>query len=912
MSKGRQSGSRRESGLTGLLLDLSSDWYWEQDASLRFSRVEARNPAEAALADSIVGKLRWETGVEVEGGWDAHRAVLDARAPFRDVLMWRRFPDGRRRYMSVSGEPMYDDAGAFCGYRGIGRDITKQKRMQQLLKLQQAVIGCLAEASTMAEALSAALRVICEAESWDCAEFWRYDPAANGLRRYVHWSREDDLDMVRFIEASKGLVVKPGSGLVGTVWQTDELMWLADSEEDPRGLRKTLAEPDGLRGRALLPVHYGSGVGGVLGFYCRRARPTDKRLIQALNAIVTQVGQFLQRLQAEEAVRQSEARFRSLTNLSSDWYWEQDAEFRFTRLEGRQVAGGDNSLRQRLIGARRWETDLEIEGGWDAHRELLNARRPFYNVGMRRTMADGRVRYLSVSGEPVFDAEGVFSGYRGVGREITTEKRGEQLLQLEHKVARTLASAENASAAVDAVIRAVCEAEGWSCGRAFRVDDASEQLVFQQGWSVGDAAFERFIADSKSRTYRPGEGLAGRAWESGQAIWSADVTRDPRVHPGTIAQASQIGIHGVFAFPFVAENKIIGVVSFSSPRVREPDERLLEAARVIGSHLGQFVQRAQAEESLRESEARFRSLTQMSSDFFWESDAEYRLVQLVHGPNYPAAYMGRGVVGKAPWDIPSRSPDEAGWAAHRTLIERRLAFREFEFSRTMPDGAVRHFSISGDPRFSSEGEFVGYRGVGRDVTEIALAREHIASLAYSDPLTGLANRTSLGPSLDQAVQRARRRRGKLAVVFVDLDGFKQINDLHGHDAGDALLVEVGVRLRAHLRSSDLVARLGGDEFLVVLEEVTDSAPVETVAHKLLGEVERPYYIGSAVAHVTASIGISVYPDDASDAIALMKHADTAMYSAKQSGKGTFRFYSAGPAANEPASGSGAATSASPG
>jgi diguanylate cyclase (GGDEF)-like protein len=261
--------------------------------------------------------------------------------------------------------------------------------------------------------------------------------------------------------------------------------------------------------------------------------------------------------------------------------------------------------------------------------------------------------------------------------------------------------------------------------------------------------------------------------------------------------------------------------------------------------------------------------------------------------------MGSGVQGKVPWELPSVSPDEAGWNAHRAVIGKRLPFRDFEFARAMPDGMVRHFSISGDPRFSAEGEFLGYRGVGRDVTEIALAREHISSLAYSDPLTGLANRTSLAHSLDQAVQRARRRHGKLAVVFVDLDGFKQINDLHGHDAGDALLVGVAGRLRANLRSSDLVARLGGDEFLVVLEEVTDAAPVEIVAKKLLSEMGLPYSLGDVEACVTASIGISVYPDDASDAFALMKHSDMAMYAAKQAGKNTLRFFTAGPAANQP-------------
>jgi diguanylate cyclase (GGDEF)-like protein len=254
------------------------------------------------------------------------------------------------------------------------------------------------------------------------------------------------------------------------------------------------------------------------------------------------------------------------------------------------------------------------------------------------------------------------------------------------------------------------------------------------------------------------------------------------------------------------------------------------------------------------------------------------------------------VLGKTPWDIPSVSPDEAGWAAVRNLMERRVPVRDFEFARRVGEGAVRYFSVSGEARHDAEGSFSGYRGVGRDVTEIALARERISSLAYTDPLTGLANRTSLGASLEQAVSRARRRNARLAVVFIDLDGFKQINDMHGHDAGDLLLVEMAARLRKHLRASDLVARLGGDEFLVVLEDIQDLVSVDVVARKLLAEVTHPYATAAgAELRVTASIGVSVLPDDALDAIGLMKHADTAMYAAKQAGKNTLRFYSATPA-----------------
>ena len=137
------------------------------------------------------------------------------------------------------------------------------------------------------------------------------------------------------------------------------------------------------------------------------------------------------------------------------------------------------------------------------------------------------------------------------------------------------------------------------------------------------------------------------------------------------------------------------------------------------------------------------------------------------------------------------------------------------------------------------------------------------------------------------------------MIFLDLDGFKQINDAYGHDAGDALLIELAARLRDNLRASDLIARLGGDEFLVVLEEVTDPEPVEVVANKLLIETVRPYTLPGAQASVTASIGISMFPDDAADAVALMKHSDIAMYAAKQAGKNTCRFYSSGPAANDP-------------
>ncbi|OPG69912.1 GGDEF-domain containing protein [Pseudomonas ogarae] len=170
--------------------------------------------------------------------------------------------------------------------------------------------------------------------------------------------------------------------------------------------------------------------------------------------------------------------------------------------------------------------------------------------------------------------------------------------------------------------------------------------------------------------------------------------------------------------------------------------------------------------------------------------------------------------------------------------------------------------------------------------------ENVEYLAYHDGLTALPNRSLFSKLLSQSIGEASRYHRQLAVLFLDLDRFKQVNDTLGHDAGDQLLKEVALRLKACLRTSDTVARLGGDEFVILLPELSDDKDVATTAQKILGAIARPFNLQGQEFRVTASVGISVFPQDGLDEQTLKKNADIAMYQAKQCGKNNFQFYSA--------------------
>src|SRR5881628_538385 len=228
---------------------------------------------------------------------------------------------------------------------------------------------------------------------------------------------------------------------------------------------------------------------------------------------------------------------------------------------------------------------------------------------------------------------------------------------------------------------------------------------------------------------------------------------------------------------------------------------------------------------------------------------------------------------------------------------------------TLADGRQRIVHVEAEPEFNEHGNLVGYTGIVQDVTDRRLAEDRIRHLANFDTLTGLPNRRQLIWRAERALEQGRRLGHQVALLLIDLDRFKVINDTLGHGAGDELLMEVSRRLRSCVRHSDqvldpslesmgarshrsleAVGRLGGDEFVALLPEVSDERDAERVATRILDLMRKPIFVGSQECFVTASVGIALYPRDGTSVADLLRNSDVAMYSVKSAGRNAASLY----------------------
>jgi diguanylate cyclase (GGDEF)-like protein/PAS domain S-box-containing protein len=294
-------------------------------------------------------------------------------------------------------------------------------------------------------------------------------------------------------------------------------------------------------------------------------------------------------------------------------------------------------------------------------------------------------------------------------------------------------------------------------------------------------------------------------------------------------------------------------------------------------------------DALRANGEAFQALVQHSQDIITVHDAEGLTLYESPSASRVLGHPPGALVGRVPFESVHPKDLARARVAFNRLIEGESSGLPVEFRFRHAEGHWIHLEALG----SNLLDHPGIRGVvltSRDVSERKKAEARAQYLTQHDGLTGLPNRLLMNDRLQQAIVQARRSGSQVALMFIDLDRFKMVNDSFGHMTGDSLLKQVAARLVRCLRDTDTVARLGGDEFTIMLPDVAGAQMVGEVAQRVLGEFAQPFSDGDQELFVSASIGISLFPRDATAPDELVKHADTAMYSAKDSGRNNYRYF----------------------
>jgi len=447
------------------------------------------------------------------------------------------------------------------------------------------------------------------------------------------------------------------------------------------------------------------------------------------------------------------------------------------------------------------------------------------------------------------------------------------------------------------VLMTLGETLGWTFGAVWRPDGDSGMLRCAAVWHdrAAGAEVEAFADLSRDLALAPGRGLPGRTYAFRRRAWIADVSADGNV-PRQL-QALRAGLTTAAAFPIALADECSGVLEFFSAAIEEPDAQIAAMFATVGGQLAQYLERRrhQADES-RRVEGMLRAERDLAQRYLdvagtmiivLDTEGEVLLVN-----RKGCAVLDRPedeLLGANWFDVAVPEHErEAVRSAYRRLTENAGPLAEgVESSVVTSGGELRtiawHTTILREP----DGSVAGTLASGEDVTERLAAEQQVTYLAYHDALTGLPNRTLLEEHLKLALERGRRSGAGVALLHLDLDGFKLVNDSLGHGAGDELVCRVAARLQHSIRATDLLARAGGDGFLLLLADLEDDAlgAAEDAAAEIGACLADPFMVAGAELQVSASIGIALGSRDGAAAEELLACADSAMYRAKDTARG---------------------------
>ena len=349
------------------------------------------------------------------------------------------------------------------------------------------------------------------------------------------------------------------------------------------------------------------------------------------------------------------------------------------------------------------------------------------------------------------------------------------------------------------------------------------------------------------------------------------------------------GNRSVVVVPMVYNREVIGALGFGSTFDRTWSEESVALLRISGEIFINALQRNRVERALRESEERYRLMAENSTDLISRTTTSGVILYASDACRRLLGYQPSELVGRSIYEF--IAPDDREETRHLSYLINPVTPTTYSYRIARRDGTSVWFeTTSRSVRNSMTNEVDEFISVSRDISERKLVEEQIEHQAYHDALTGLPNRRLFRDRLTIALAHARRTDAPLAVMFLDLDRFKDVNDTLGHSLGDELLKAVALRLKTALREEDSIARMGGDEFTILLASLKTPEDAAKIAQKILDVVAQPVRIEGTELFVTTSIGIALYPGDGDTAEALLKNADHAMYRAKEAGRNLVHMY----------------------
>jgi diguanylate cyclase (GGDEF)-like protein/PAS domain S-box-containing protein len=553
------------------------------------------------------------------------------------------------------------------------------------------------------------------------------------------------------------------------------------------------------------------------------------------------------RKQAEDALKESEEKFRLITENVRDLVAMLD-------VNGKRIYNSPSY--------RSFFSDAAIARGADSFREIHPEDRERVRQVFRDTVAtgigrrtqyrflleDGSVRHIESEGSAILDASGKVSYVVVVSRDITERMIAEKALRNSEERFRSLV--QNLSDMIT-----IHDAQGIT---HYESPSAARILGYGPGGLIGKSPFDTIHPKDVARVKSAFQDLL-------------QTTKPLALNDFRYRRADGTWIH----------LEVMGINLLDHPAVKGV---VLTSRDITG--------RKRAEHLLRESEQRFRDVVNAAGEYIWEVDIHWNYTYASERVERTLGYSEQELLGRSFFSLMPEGEANRVREWFREKVPEGQSFRYLEHKTRTKYGDVIWQQVSGVPILGGHGRALGYRGTALDITDRKRAEARIEYLATRDALTDLPNRMLLNDRVEQAIVNAHRNFESFALLFIDLDRFKNINDSLGHHVGDQMLKQVAERLLHCVRERDTVARPGGDEFVVAIYDLKNSQDAGHIAHKILHALSQPFAIENNVLNTSCSIGISTYPSDGEDVPTLMRNADTAMYHAKEKGRNNYQFFSA--------------------